>query len=452
MTKHLTSFACAALLLAGLAPAARAQGSDLDQLKEQLAALQAKVAELEQQQKAQGEAQEHTTDVLAQTRSGVGEWVGRFQFKGDVRYRNETIDQEAAVSKRNRDRVRLRFGAVARVNDTVRAEVQLTTDENVGAEGDARSPNRTLTDANSRKEIDFDTAFVEWAPNAYWKATLGKMRYPWFRPTNALFFDGDINPEGGALNWQQGPTGLFAGAWYVRLFERSGGADSGMAGGQIGWRGDIASGTRLTLAAAYYDHGAIEGYNAVQDGNVAGNNFGNSTTANTAICRPKIVTAAAPTCIANDFNIYEGSLELAMTLAGKPLSIVADYAKNTSADFSNLSANPSQNIPSGLDTAYAAGFMFGRVAAARTWEFGYLYQKIEKDSLYGQWIDSDFGAGNTDSEGSVFKLNFGFSRNFRLNTTYFWNKTNVDVPASVSGVFIPERDYKRLQVDVIAAF
>src|SRR5262245_62163526 len=244
MRRHLTSFACAGLLLAGLAPAAYAQGSDLEQLKEQLAALQAKVAQLEQQQKAQGEAQEHTTDVLAQTRSGVGEWVGRFQFKGDVRYRNENIDQEAAVSERNRDRIRVRLGAIARVNDTVRAELQFTTDENLagGADGDARSPNRTLTDANSRKEFDIDTAFIEWAPNASWKATLGKMRYPWFRPTNTLFFDGDINPEGGALNWQQGPTGFFAGAWYLRMFERAAAADSAMAGAQLGWRGDIASG------------------------------------------------------------------------------------------------------------------------------------------------------------------------------------------------------------------
>ena len=54
------------------------------------------------------------------------------------------------------------------------------------------------------------------------KLTFGKMRYPWVRPTSRLFFDGDINPEGIAVNWQQGATGLFASAFYTQLAERSG--------------------------------------------------------------------------------------------------------------------------------------------------------------------------------------------------------------------------------------
>src|SRR4029450_1544649 len=125
-----------------------------------------------------------------------------------VRFRNENIDQEWATSARNRDRVRARFGAVAKVNDKVTAELQLTTDESLsgGSEGDARSPNRTLTDANSRKEIDIDTAFVQWSPITTVKATLGKMRYPYVRPSSSLFFDNDINPEGVAIGWQQTPT------------------------------------------------------------------------------------------------------------------------------------------------------------------------------------------------------------------------------------------------------
>ncbi|MEP7245146.1 MAG: putative porin [Gammaproteobacteria bacterium] len=447
--KLIQAAVAAALLSVAQIPAAMAQSADLQALKAQLQALQDKVAELEKQQKAQGEAADRTTDAVAQTRSNVGEWVGRFQWKGDLRYRNEDIKQEFNPRERNRDRLRARAGFVAKVNDTVKTEIQLSTGESLsnGGYGDARSPNQTLTDASSRKRVWFDTAFIEWAPNAQFKATLGKMRYPWVRPTGSMFFDGDINPEGGAINWQQGANGLFATAFYVNLAERSASTDSTMAGGQVGWRGDIARGTRFMVAAGYYDHGAVEGYNAVQDGTLPGNAFGNTTTTNAAICRAGVITATNTACIADDFNIYEVLAELTTQVAGKPLVFSADYAKNSKADFA-----ASATSPSGLDTAYMAGVQYGRVTTAHTWEVGYLYQKVENDALYGQWVDSDFGGGSTGTSGHVFKAGYGFGKNFRINGTYFWNDTNIDIPTTIGGVPVTSRGYKRLQLDLNVSF
>jgi outer membrane murein-binding lipoprotein Lpp len=436
----ITGAVAAALLLVARVPVASAQTSELEQLKAQLQALSAKVEQLEKDQKTQQESQDRTSDVLAQTRANVGDWVGRFQWKGDLRYRNETVDQEFAAQKRNRDRIRVRAGFFARVNDTLRVEVQATTDEAIGGNGDARSSNVTLTDANSRKRFDIDTAYAEWSPNPHLRATFGKMRYPWARPSSSLFFDGDINPEGAALGWQQGSMGLFATVFYTHLAERSAAADSNMGGAQFGWRGDIATGTRLTLAAAYFDHGAVQGYNAVQNGDIA-NAFGNSTSTSTALCRPGIAA-----CIANDFNVIDAFGELAATVGGKPLTVFVDYAKNNAADASPLAGNSS------LDTAYAAGILFGRVSTARTWELGYIYQKIENDALYGQWVDSDFGGGSTGSKGHVFKFGYGFARNFRINGTYFMNDTNIDVPATIAGTPVRDRQYKRLQLDLNMSF
>src|SRR5262245_29620321 len=109
--KLMTAAVVAALSSAACIPVASAQGTaELEQLKAQLQALQAKVEEMEKQQKAQTEAQERATDMIAQQRTNVGEWVSRFQWKGDLRYRNETIDQEGTAQKRNRDRIRLRGG------------------------------------------------------------------------------------------------------------------------------------------------------------------------------------------------------------------------------------------------------------------------------------------------------------------------------------------------------
>ncbi|MFM8586360.1 MAG: putative porin, partial [Gammaproteobacteria bacterium] len=183
------SFAAAAVIAvaSGAACLANAQGAsakteskavqtELEALKAQLALLQERLAQLEAAQKSQAEQTEtqvaeqavvntdlqdsidRTSDNLARA---VGEgassgWMGRWVWKGDLRARNETIDQEATVTERNRNRVRLRVGAFARVNDTTRVEVQFATTE--GA--DARSSNQSFTDANSRKALDLDTAYV----------------------------------------------------------------------------------------------------------------------------------------------------------------------------------------------------------------------------------------------------------------------------------------------------
>ncbi len=106
-----------------------------------------------------------------------------------------------------------------------------------------------------------------------------------------------------------------------------------MLGAQIGWRDDIASGVRLTLAASYNDHTAVKGYNAVQDGTIvadaANAAFGNTTATSAAICRPPRIA----TCIASDFDIAEASAELAFAnVGGFPLSFMVDYAKNTAED------------------------------------------------------------------------------------------------------------------------
>ncbi|HSD75233.1 MAG TPA: putative porin [Steroidobacteraceae bacterium] len=468
MKKTLMMGAVVAVLV--IAPAHAQQPATLEQVLRELQALNQRVSKLEQEKDqlaaqnaelaAKNDRLEATTEYLRSNASATrkemaedspkideadritkaSEWASRISFKGDVRFRNETIDQEFVDANRNRDRIRLRAGMVAKVNDTVTAEIQLTTDENLsgGSDGDARSSNRTLTDANSRKEIDIDLGYIQWAPNADFRATFGKMRYPWVRPAISLFFDNDINPEGAALSWQMGTNGLFASAFYFDLAERALMADSNMAGGQIGWRSDIGKSTRFTVAASYFDHNAVQGYNAVQDGNIA-NAFGNTTS--TTTCRPTITA-----CIASDFDVMQGMAELIFTVANRPLTFFAEYAQNDAAEVNPVTGDK-------LDSAYAAGIFFGRVSAPRSWEVGYLYQEIENDALYGQWIDSDFAGGTTGSKGSVFRLGFGFSRNFRINATYFLNDTNIDLPATIPVVGpVLDREYKRLQLDLVASF
>jgi hypothetical protein len=98
----------------------------------------------------------------------------------------------------------------------------------------------------------------------------------------------------------------------------------------------------------------------------------------------------------------------------------------------------------------SAGFLYGKASNARTWEIGYFYQHLEKDALYAQYIDSDWGSGNTDAKGSVLKFGYAIARGWTFNGTYFLNKTNMDAAASGTGVPAGtfNRDYKRLQLDL----
>ncbi len=403
--------------VAALLAMAPAQADEVSELKAAVQALQKRIDALESQAKAAEETNDRQTDQIAQARTNVPAWVPNFAFKGDLRYRNENIDQEYATG-RNRDRIRVRAGFVAKVNDTVTTELQLASAEG----GDPRSSNQTLTGENTRKPVYIDLAYAEWKPNADWKVTAGKMKYPWVRPGQSVLFDGDINPEGIAVNFTHGP--FFASTFYNQLEERSTLGDSSMFGGQVGWKQAVGSAS-FTVGASLFDFNSVHHRNPF----FGGSSNGNTTT--TVGCFP----GQSP-CLLNDYNLIEGFAEYSVPVAGRPLALYADYIKNDAAVNS-------------YDTAYSAGLMYGRASNPHTWEIGYFYQKVEKDSLNAQFVDSDFAGGNSDGKGGVLKAGYAFARNWTLNLTYFLNKTNIAVPVTVAGVgSVRDRDYKRLQVDM----
>ena len=348
----------------------------------------------------------------------------RWKFKGDIRYRNEDIRQEFSPD-RNRNRIRLRAGATAMVNDDIKAEVQFTTTEN----GDARSNNQTLTDANSKKALDLDLAYVEYTMNAYTKFTAGKQKYPWYK-TASYFFDNDVNPEGLSLALNHANTGLFGSVSFNNLMERSTASDSAMVATQVGHKYKISDDLSYTIAYGMFNHRAIKNYN-VQQSSSSGGTFGN-TTKNVGCL------ASATSCYAYDYESKIVSGEINTKLLGYPLVVFADYAKNNKAPVYN--------------TAKSYGFTLGKASLPKSYELGYTYQKTGKDAMFAQWIDSDFGAGVSDSKGHVIRGAYQVAKNFKVNGTYFINKLNNDVSTTVNGAAIKDRDYKRLQLDLNYSF
>ena len=78
--------------------------------------------------------------------------------------------------------------------------------------------------------------------------------------------------------------------------------------------------------------------------------------------------------------MIEALAQAEFKVGAQPLTLFAHYTQNQEA--------------SDLDTGYSAGFVIGKAANPHTWEFGYTYQKTEKDAQFGQFVDSDFGGGH----------------------------------------------------------
>lgn len=91
------------------------------------------------------------------------------------------------------------------------------------------------------------------------------------------------------------------------------------------------------------------------------------------------------------------------------------------------------------------GLTLGKASGAKSWEVGYVYQDMEQNAQFGQFVDSDFGSGTTWSKGSVVKVAWVPAKNWTLNGTYFQNERVLPGAAAVAGDW---RGYDRLQLDL----
>jgi hypothetical protein len=470
MNKNLIA-GCVALIVAATtaAPAMADNATDLnaaqaqiDTLKQQLERLEATVDYL----KANALAERKETAVTVADVSKLKDTASKYTWSGDFRYRRELIDvandNNSLDHTRQRDRVRVRFGVLAKVNDKINAKLQFSTTNN--GNDSARSTNQTLGTSWDKKPLSIDQAYVEWKPNPMVNVQLGKTPLPW-TTTASYFWDKDLTAEGAAFRFVRGP--FFAGAYFDLLNERNSGssqaasADASMAGFQVGFKQAFGDST-LTAAAAYFDltgvqdqivkfsqsssadlvSGAVTTTTCTIDGafgNGSGtgdNSFGNTSYSGAA---PQVGSSTPCTRLLSDFNVVTGLVQFDTKLGAWPFSVFVDYMKNNAAKL-----NPTVNRT--LDSASAIGFTFNKAGAPGTWEFSTVYEQNGKDAIFGQFVDSDFGGGTTDAKGFSFKGAWVPATNWTVNGTYFLNKLNFDGVASSSPKH--ELDYKRVQLDL----
>jgi hypothetical protein len=345
------------------------------------------------------------------------DWATKIKGRGDFRFRDESIWSERVVSgqavdaaDRHRQRIRARLGFDFKATDNVKGTLLFAT----GGD-DPRSSNQTLGSVGTRKTIGLDMAYIDWKFMEGGNLLLGKQVNPIFRPGQSLFYDGDYNPEGGAVKFDRGMFFGTAYGWWLSENYNANPAlentDSAIFGLQAGMKFPLFGGETV-LAANYYECGSCQGESPLFNNN--GN--GNTTFAVSGVNR-----------LTYGYEILEIGAQTGITAMDLPLTFWANYAQNMASDVE-------------YDTAFAIGAVLGKASNPKTWEAGLFYQEIDKDALFGQWIDSDFGDGRTDSEGWVLKGGYAPVRNFTVNATYFMNTLNKDVGVDL--------DYDRLQLDL----
>ena len=362
-------------------------------------------------------------------------WVDWITFKGDLRYRNESINDDSKLDAnkdtytRQRDRIRARLGADAKCNDNLKAAIGLTTDEGTGA-GDPISGNQTLTGGGSKKSFWLDYAYLDYSflgdnPNEV-HGIGGKMKNPFITFPDDLVWDPDLTPEGLAVKGQLGGgfATVFANAGYIWLQEVSDKSDAKLYAGQAAVKLQFIPEVALTVGGSYYGFQHLKGFDLVDYQSPAGS-YGNST------MNGSVSGSTTNKAWATEFTPVVYFAQLDLWVVGIPLSVYAQELSNGDADK--------------LDKGHMYGVALGKAKNPKTWEVGYSYAEVEKDATLGSFADSDRWGGGADGKGHKLYGKYQIMKNLQAGVTYFKDEKTISDPAKT-------KDYDRLQVDLVAAF
>jgi hypothetical protein len=227
------------------------------------------------------------------------------------------------------------------------------------------------------KDIGLHLAYVEYAAMDQVKVKLGKMHQPW-ATSSSLFFDRDVKPEGLAVAFAH-KSGLFANASSLKIAEGSTADDARVQSLQVGLKKDLGP-LSLLGAAALHNHRDIAG---------------------------------------PDVNLQQAMGEVGVKVAGLPVAGFVDFMRNDKANADNQA------------------LAYGVKIAKGKWDVSAFHQKVEANSQYGLWHDSDFAGAQGNHKGYGLTAGYRVAKGWKINAKYF------DVERGAN-----KQDYKRLMVDL----
>jgi hypothetical protein len=340
-----------------------------------------------------------------------GSWTDKIKFSGDLRYRAEFIENNK--DSQDRHRIRARLGITATPLETLDLVFRLAT----GNTTDPVSNNQTLENF-TKKAFILDLAYFDWHPEAVNGLHVigGKTKNPFYTPaSNQLIWDGDLTPEGIAIQYKLAATDALcvflngAGFW---ADERADADDSWLLGGQGGIKFTFMDGkTHILLGTGYYHYTKTRGNTPFI---AATNSNGN--------------TVDGSGNYAEQFGSLEALAEFGIKISNYRLITFGEFVRNVIADNDR--------------NAWIAGLQASRTFGEKELSLFYNYRWVKADAVLGLYNDSDFSNGSTNSKGHKMGLGFKFNKYVALAGTYFNNKT------ALSG----GNSYQRVQLDANLKF
>ena len=107
-----------------------------------------------------------------------------------------------------------------------------------------------------------------------------------------------------------------------------------------------------------------------------------------------------------EFKIAEAIVFADFKLAGFPVTLWADYLKNTA-----------EEVPEDRDTAWGVGLIVGKAKQKGDWKFEYTYQHVESDAVLGLYSDGDFLG--TDKEAHRWRFTYRLLKPLSLQAAFF---------------------------------
>jgi len=377
-----------------------------------------------------------TAPSFADVSLGGNNWVDSLKFGGDIRLRHDTLQQAGGSTDRNRERLRLRFGLAATIQDwTVVFRMASGT-------GSALSANQTESGGFSQKALWIDQAYIAWKAQEHITLQGGKMANPfWTLYSSDVMWDPDLNPEGYAEKLDlpmNDRLGLFLNAAQLPTTDvfASGGSPASdknvwVFGEQVGAKTTLFEETKWTAAIADYAF-INERTNPIAGPPPA--NVGNSITAGGVLLTP--------------FNIVQLTNELAFHAGPVPLSLQGDLVTNT-----QYQRGAGGVALEGGRNGFQVGAIAGKAAAKGTWEGAYFYKYLEQNATVANFADDDFGNGGTNRRGHILWIAYAPRDYVQLKLKYYITQVLDQTLTTAGNPFTGQNgDTNRLMLDVLVKF
>ncbi|GAB4373473.1 MAG: hypothetical protein Kow0062_10600 [Acidobacteriota bacterium] len=192
---------------------------------------------------------------LAAGKTTATELLERTEFSGDLRLRYEGFRQDGSFDndRRDRFRIRLRFGFETAVTDRIRIGVQLRS----GNPDDPVSANQTLDGGFTKKDISIAQAFADFELDRGIAIRAGKFDPGKLWHVSDMQWDDDVVVEGAMERWSAPERGSLKGvdvrAWQYVLEESGSGDDAYLFGAQVSPAFRLGERQELRIGLGY-DH------------------------------------------------------------------------------------------------------------------------------------------------------------------------------------------------------